>query len=148
MKTTAEEQNEILDYLHAHDILSNPAEKSGRPWFDIATFDKLVRDKGIDVQVYASQKRTKRDSKTVWQPTYEVAFFKQGVEQVAFQESDSLIEAFVLALAEAFDVLPKRLKPKRRAKTLISMDDDWVYSEPYKTYTVDEKLDGNYEDAN
>lgn len=144
MKTTAEEQNEILDYLHAHDILSNPAEKSGRPWFDIATFDKLVRDKGIDVQVYASQKRTKRDSKTVWQPTYEVAFFKQGVEQVAFQESDSLIEAFVLALAEAFDILPKRLKPKRRAKTLINVSEELGEIEPEKTYGIGQ----NYEDAN
>lgn len=138
MKTTPEERTEILDYLHAHDLLTNVATKSGRAWFDIATFDQLIRDKGIDVQVYASQKRTRRDSKTIWQPTYEVAFFKQGVEQLAFQESDSLLEAWVLALAEAFDILPKRLKPKRREKPLSSVGEELGEIEPDKTYTIGE----------
>ncbi len=143
LKTTVEERDEILDYLHTNDLLSNVTTKSGRAWFDIETIHRLVTDKGIDVQVYASQKRTKRDSKTVWVSTYEVAFFKGGVEQLAFQESDSLIEAWVLALAEVFDILPKRLKPKKREKALSSVDSELGLVEPERVYTVGE----NYEDA-
>lgn len=137
MKTTPEERTAILEELRENDLLVSPI-MGGLPWFDIATFDKLIRDKGIDVQVYASQKRTRRDSKTVWQPTYEVAFFKQGVEQLAFQESDSLLEAWVLALAEAFDILPKRLKPKRREKPLSIVGEELGEIEPDKTYTIGE----------